>query len=264
MANTKYEYVRCFEEHERLLPQTWIIVRVDGRAFTRFTAEHEFEKPNDKRGLELLAVAAQELMKEFGDIILGYGYSDEFSFLLKFDTELYNRRKEKISTTFGSYFTSAYTYNWNNIFKETTLKYPPSFDARAFCVPNTNAVRDYFSWRQADCHINNLYNTTHWTILKDPNNKLSPAEVHMRIKDTNSAQKNEIIFSSHHVNYNNEPELFRKGTAIYKKCKPSRKCCNSPSDSTPSNQNNGNYHKQHKGSFDIIKNDKFWEEIGII
>ncbi len=36
MANSKYEYVKGFEQNDTLLPQTWIVIRVDGRAFTRF------------------------------------------------------------------------------------------------------------------------------------------------------------------------------------------------------------------------------------
>ena len=26
-------------------------------------------------------------------------------------------------------------------------------------------MRDYLSWRQADCHINNLYNTVFWALV---------------------------------------------------------------------------------------------------
>ena len=32
----------------------------------------------------------------------------------------------------------------------------PSFDARTVLYPNNEILRDYLSWRQADCHINNL------------------------------------------------------------------------------------------------------------
>lgn len=32
----------------------------------------------------------------------------------------------------------------------------PSFDARTVLYPNDQSLRDYLSWRQADCHINNL------------------------------------------------------------------------------------------------------------
>jgi len=35
MANSKYEYVRKFELADALLPDCWIVVRVDGKGFTR-------------------------------------------------------------------------------------------------------------------------------------------------------------------------------------------------------------------------------------
>jgi len=66
-----------------------------------------------------------------------------------------------------------------------SLKYPPSFDGRIVLYPTEKAVRDYFSWRQADseylslesfprelesvhriAHINNLYNTAFWALVQ--------------------------------------------------------------------------------------------------
>jgi tRNA(His) 5'-end guanylyltransferase len=38
-------------------------------------------KPNDHRGLELMDHAAIDLMREFPDIILGFGQSDEFRYV---------------------------------------------------------------------------------------------------------------------------------------------------------------------------------------
>lgn len=36
MANSRFEYVRKFERENILLPQTHIIIRIDGRGFTNF------------------------------------------------------------------------------------------------------------------------------------------------------------------------------------------------------------------------------------
>ena len=48
-----------------------------------------------------------------------------------------------------------------------SLKYPPTFDGRSVCYPTNRNLRDYLSWRQADTHINNLYNTCFWLLVKD-------------------------------------------------------------------------------------------------
>lgn len=36
MAKSKFEYVKNFESDEKLLPECWIVVRVDGKGFTRY------------------------------------------------------------------------------------------------------------------------------------------------------------------------------------------------------------------------------------
>lgn len=35
MANSRYEYVKGFEQPDALLPQCWIVVRIDGKGFTK-------------------------------------------------------------------------------------------------------------------------------------------------------------------------------------------------------------------------------------
>lgn len=62
MACSQFEYVKKFEESETLLPNTYIVLRIDGKGFTIFTTEHEFEKPNDKRGLDLMNKCAEKVM----------------------------------------------------------------------------------------------------------------------------------------------------------------------------------------------------------
>lgn len=79
-AKSKYEYVKKFEQDDALLPGCWIVVRIDGKGFTkcvkhivlhriplwndmarslvisrcRFSAAHGFVKPNDSRALNLM------------------------------------------------------------------------------------------------------------------------------------------------------------------------------------------------------------------
>lgn len=36
MANTKFEYVKLFEQDDALLQQCWIVVRLDGKGFTKY------------------------------------------------------------------------------------------------------------------------------------------------------------------------------------------------------------------------------------
>lgn len=54
MANSRFDYVKSFESDDRILPNCWIIVRIDGKAFHKFTKAHNFEKPNDDNGKNLI------------------------------------------------------------------------------------------------------------------------------------------------------------------------------------------------------------------
>jgi tRNA(His) 5'-end guanylyltransferase len=54
MAQSKFEYVRRYESDDKLLPDCWIVVRIDGKAFHKFADLHEFTKPNDKKALDLV------------------------------------------------------------------------------------------------------------------------------------------------------------------------------------------------------------------
>ncbi|KAJ3075750.1 tRNA-histidine guanylyltransferase 1-like [Podochytrium sp. JEL0797] len=216
MAKSKYEYVKHFEQHQTLLRNTYIVVRVDGHGFHRFTSEHEFAKPNDLRALHLANAAAQGVMEDMQDIVLAYGQSDEFSFVLRRDSTLFKRREAKIVSTVASLFTAFYVRKWEECMGGLALKYLPSFDARAVCYPTDKNLRDYLAWRQADCHINNLYNTTFWALVQDPSK--SPAttttQAQAILKDTTSASKNEILYTQFGINYNTLPEIFRKGSVL--------------------------------------------------
>jgi tRNA(His) guanylyltransferase len=164
MAKSKFEYVRTFESDDRCLPNTWIVVRIDGKGFHKFSEKHDFSKPNDKRALDLMVKAAGRVMSEFKEICIAYGQSDEFSFVFRRDANVYKRRASKLMTYVSSLFTSAFVFHWPQFF-DTPLKYPPAFDGRVVLYPTNQNLRDYLSWRQADCHINNLYNTTFWALV---------------------------------------------------------------------------------------------------
>jgi len=78
MAGSRYEYVKKFELPDPILPGTFMILRIDGHAFHRFSADHDFAKPNDEGALQLMDHAARDVMHEFKDIVLAFGESDEF------------------------------------------------------------------------------------------------------------------------------------------------------------------------------------------
>ncbi|RDA89061.1 hypothetical protein CP532_2280 [Ophiocordyceps camponoti-leonardi (nom. inval.)] len=215
MANSKFEYVRAFEQTDALLPNTWIVIRLDGRAFTKMCAKYKFTKPNDRRALDLMNAAAKAVVSDLPEITIGYGVSDEYSFVFHKTCNLFERRASKLISTVVSTFTANYIYNWPTYFPDTPLSFPlPTFDGRAVCYPSVENLRDYLSWRQVDCHINNLYNTTFWSLVQLGGLENKDAE--KALAGTVASDKNEILFSRFQINYNNEPEMFRKGSVVFR------------------------------------------------
>jgi tRNA(His) guanylyltransferase len=115
-------------------------------------------------------------------------------------------------STFASCFTSAYVRGWPAVFgADTPLKAAPIFDARAVAYPDPQTLRDYIAWRQADCHVNNQYNTPYWALVQSG---ASRAAAQAALAGTDAAFKNELLFSKFGINYNALPARFRKGTVL--------------------------------------------------
>ncbi|KAK2768333.1 tRNA-His guanylyltransferase [Arachnomyces sp. PD_36] len=178
--------------------------------------KYQFEKPNDPRALDLMNAAAVEVVKDLPDLTIAYGVSDEFSFVFHKNCQLFERRSSKLVSTIVSSFTANYIHKWSSFFPNTPLepRYLPTFDGRAVLYPSVKNLRDYMSWRQADCHINNLYNTTFWTMVLKGG--ISNTEAENQLKGTVSSDKNEILFSTYGINYNKEPAMYRKGSVIFR------------------------------------------------
>lgn len=73
MACSKYEYVKKFESSDAILPNSYIVVRIDGKGFTKFTDAHKYAKPNDINGISLMNRCAEKVMETFNEIWLAYG-----------------------------------------------------------------------------------------------------------------------------------------------------------------------------------------------
>ncbi|KAI9197735.1 hypothetical protein LWI28_003426 [Acer negundo] len=213
VGKIKPDYVRSFLFESKLMPCTWIVIRIDGCHFHRFSEVHEFEKPNDKQALNLMNSCAAAVLEEFQDITFSYGVSDEYSFVLKKETLFYQRRASDIVSVIVSFFTSMYVMKWKEFFPYKDLKYPPAFDGRAVCYPSSNIIRDYLAWRQVDCHINNQYNTCFWMLVMSGNSK---SEAQGYLKGTQTREKNELLIQKFGIDYNQLPIMFRQGSSVFR------------------------------------------------
>ncbi|KAL8235219.1 hypothetical protein R6Q59_021319 [Mikania micrantha] len=152
------------------------------------------------------------VLEEFNDIVFAYGVSDEYSFVMKKNTQLYQRRSSEIVSAVVSFFSSAYVIKWKQFFPQTELKYPPNFDGRAVCYPSNDIIRDYLAWRQVDCHINNQYNTCFWMLVKSGK---STREAQSLLKGTQAQEKNQMLSQLFSIDYNTLPVIFRNGSSVF-------------------------------------------------
>jgi len=141
------------------------------------------------------------------------------SFVFPPSTTLFDRRSSKLTSTIVSTFTAHYIHLWPTFFpadRESPALTPPlpTFDGRAILYPTTSHLRDYLSWRQADCHVNNLYNTTFWALVQQGG--MSAQEAEKALSGTYSNDKHELLFKRFGVNYNNEAEIWKKGSVIFR------------------------------------------------
>ncbi|KAL6550175.1 hypothetical protein OROMI_020663 [Orobanche minor] len=213
----RLKYVTSFQYDSNLPLSNWIVICIDGchfHSYGRFTEVHEFEKPNDAEALNLMNSCAAVVLEEFKDIVFAYGVSDEYSFVLKKDSQLYQRDASDIVSAIVSFFTSMYIKKWTKFFPHKELECLPYFDGRAVCYPSRKILLDYLAWRQVDCHINNQYNTCFWTLVKSGK---SNSDAQNYLKGTKAQDKSDLVDQlSGIINYySGLPPMFRLGSSVY-------------------------------------------------
>lgn len=90
-----------------------------------------------------------------------------------------------------------------------------NINSNSYIYRTDENLKDYLSWRQADVHVNNLYNTCFWNLIQQQG--LTTKQADERLKGTVSADKNELLFKEFKINYNNLPAMYRKGTILLNK-----------------------------------------------
>jgi tRNA(His) 5'-end guanylyltransferase len=126
-------------------------VRIDGVGFSSLTKKH-FRKPRD-------IVFEDAMMSLTRDVMLRFSaksalvQSDEISFFFGGETDIYNRRAEKITTVIAGFASGQLT---------DTFKMPVCLDARIVCHDDTRHASDYCTLRLHDGWRNFQSDFEHW------------------------------------------------------------------------------------------------------
>ncbi len=146
-----------------LMPNQYVLMRLDGRAFSKFTKRF-FNKPFDEKFTQFMNETMLYLVDDISGCVAGYTQSDEITLLLtdkknKGQEGWFNYRLDKMCSIAASMATAYFNHNFCAYLDNTYYadKYPfPVFDCRIWQVPNDAEVKNVFLWRQRDCIRNSI------------------------------------------------------------------------------------------------------------
>lgn len=183
----------------RVPEENWTILRLDGRGFSKFTAER-FEKPFDPRFHELMLLTTEALVEEF-NAVFAYTESDEISVLLPFGWDFFDREVEKVLSISASVASSVFSI---------ALGEAVQFDSRIWIGGLRDSVIDYFCWRQSDATRCALNGWTYWHLREEG---MSAREATEHLMGRNSSEKQEILFQRG-INFNDLPGWQKRGSLV--------------------------------------------------
>ncbi|MBQ2804171.1 MAG: guanylyltransferase [Lachnospiraceae bacterium] len=196
--------MRVYEESldQFILPDMYLVARLDGRSFTRLTKEVcQFEAPFDERFRDMMIKTVQYLMNCGFRMIYGFTESDEISLLFHPDDQTFGRKVRKLNTTLAGEASAAFSLESGRL---------ATFDCRIVPLPNIERVCDYFLWRQEDAHRNSLNAYCYWTLRKEG---MSKTQATALLEGKSVSYKNELLFSKG-INYNDVPNWQKRGIGV--------------------------------------------------
>lgn len=176
-----------------------IVLRLDGRGFSKFT--RDLEKPFDERLARLMVDSTKHLVEAFSCSV-GYTQSDEITLLLEKNNRQFDGKLFKMVSLAGSCMGAFFN-------RELPVRIPckkdvfAMFDCRAYNVPEED-VANVFLWRQRDA-------------LKNSVSAAARAHYgHTEILGKNTEQKIEMLRQIG-VEYFDYPDYLRHGAFVLSK-----------------------------------------------
>ena len=197
--------MRVYEQSldQVMLPEIYLVARLDGRGFTRLTKEVcKFEAPFDERFRNLMENTVKALMDCGFNVVYGYTQSDEISLLFHPEENSFGRKVRKINSVLAGVASASFSLQ---------LGQQAVFDCRVVPLPTVERVQDYFLWRQEDAHRNALNSHCYWMLRKEG---ASVRAATGQLKGQTVAYKNELLFQ-HGINFNELPAWQKRGIGLY-------------------------------------------------
>lgn len=184
----------------RIQPDAWTILRLDGRAFTRFTAQR-FSKPFDVALRDLMIEATTALLRDFQGLY-GYTFSDEISVVFAPGWDIFDGRLEKLVSVSAGLVSATFTRACGEA---------AHFDSRVWQSNRQDEVIDYFRWRQSDAARCARHGWCYWTLRRAG---MDEAEA-TRLLERRDANQQKDLLSEHGIDFTQVPLWQRRGVGIY-------------------------------------------------
>lgn len=197
--------MRIYEQSidQQILPELYLVARLDGRSFSRLTKEIcDFEAPFDVRFRDMMVHTVKALMDCGFRVVYGFTESDEISLLFHPDESAFGRKVRKYNSLLAGQASAAFSLQ---------LGQAIAMDCRVVPLPNVEKVQDYFLWRQEDAHRNALNAHCYWLLRKEG---MGAREATSYLLGSSNSFKNELFFSRG-INFNELPSWQKRGIGVY-------------------------------------------------
>jgi len=197
--------MRVFETAYDLcvVPEMYMVARIDGRGFTRLTKEVlDLERPFDARFRDLMVATVEHLMSCGFAVRYGYTQSDEISLLIDRDETAFGRKLRKYDSILAGEASAKFS-----LLAGTHA----CFDARISQLPNAELVVDYFRWRREDARRNALNAHVYWLLRGQGR---SPRAAHSAMLGLSVPAQHELLFQAGIV-FEALPAWQRHGTGVF-------------------------------------------------
>lgn len=186
-----------------VLPNMYMVARLDGRNFTRLTKEtYRFEAPFDEKFRDLMIETLKHLMNCGFKVIYGFTESDEISLLFDFNENAFSRKHRKYISILAGEASAKFS---------SLLGGMGVFDCRLSELPTAQLVVDYFRWRNEDAYRNALNAHCYWRLRQE---QLNSTQASKQLENLSVAQKNELLFQRG-INFNDLPAWQKRGIGVY-------------------------------------------------
>lgn len=192
------------ETGRRFLPGLPIYARIDGRGFSKFTKG--MNRPYDE-DMSNAMVDTTKALVDATHATIGYVQSDEIS-LVWIPTEhghnWFDGKTMKMASVLAGLATAAFIKALVDHFDrwDSLLDKLPHFDARVINMPSDTEAANMLLWRNLDATKNAISMAAHHYFG------------HKELQNKTGAEKQEMLFQHKHINFNDYPYFFKRGTWV--------------------------------------------------